>query len=128
MLVGLYLTSQAQAVTNTVPVVKQEPAASADVSSAAAGAAPCTPPQGCAASAAGAAPATPPQGFAAPATPLQSTMHIAKGFTKSIEEPTKRNIIFQKQSALRRSKRKMATMGIANAVVTAVVEEGFSLH
>jgi hypothetical protein len=26
MLVGLYLTSQAQAVTNTVPVVKQEPA------------------------------------------------------------------------------------------------------
>ena len=69
MLVGLYLTSQAQDVTNTVPVVKQEPAASAAVASAAAGAAPCTPPQGCAASAASAAPATPPQGFAAPATP-----------------------------------------------------------
>ena len=63
-----------------------------------------------------------PKAFPSLSVMVQSTMHIAKGFTKSIEEPTKRNMIFQKQPALRRSERKMATMGFANAVVTAVVE------
>ena len=54
-----------------------------------------------------------PKAFPSLSVMVQSTMHIAKGFTKSIEEPTKRNMIFQKQPALRRSERKMATMGFA---------------